>query len=145
MPVAHFHLTDCSDEQRRDLLVQASRSYAEILQAPIERVRIFVHALPAAAVAVGGVPLDETGGTAPYFTALMMRGRPEQVRARLLAEFTDLCVSVLGAQRDSVRGLITEIDPAGWGIGGRPASAVRADEIAQRARAHDDTSEPPLH
>jgi phenylpyruvate tautomerase PptA (4-oxalocrotonate tautomerase family) len=29
--------------------------------------------------------------------------------------------------------MITEVDPDGWGIGGVPASVVRADEIEARA------------
>lgn len=133
MPVAHFYLTGCSDEQLRALIVAASRRYAQVLDSPIERVRVFVHRLDPAAFALGGVPVAETGSTAPYFEALMMRGRPPEKKTRLLAEFTDLLVEVLGADRGLVRGLVTEIDPDNWAIAGRPASVVRAAEIEARA------------
>lgn len=134
MPVAHFYVTDCSADLQRRLLVEGSARYAEVLTAPIERVRVFVHNLPATQVAVGGRPVAESGEAAPYFTALMMRGRPAEVRARLSTVFTDLLVEVLGADRDRLRGLITEIEPENWSIAGVPASVMRADEIARRAQ-----------
>jgi len=88
VPIAHFHLTACSDEQRRRLLTEGSRCYAEVLDSPIERVRIFVHHLAPEDVAVGGQVLADGDTPAVYFTALMLRGRPVAKRHRLIAEFT---------------------------------------------------------
>lgn len=134
MPVAHFHLTACTDAQLRHLLTDATARYAAILESPVDRVRIFVHRLDPSEFAIGGVPVGESGRQAPYFEALMMRGRPPQKRTELLATLTDVLVEVLGVDRDGVRGLVTEIDPDGWGIAGVPASVVRAGEIAARAQ-----------
>jgi 4-oxalocrotonate tautomerase family enzyme len=132
VPIAHFHLTHSTEEQRRRLLTEGSRRYADVLDSPIERVRAFVHRLPPEDAAVGGQVVADGDTPAVYFTALMLRGRPVEKRHRLLAEFTDLLVEVLGVERSAVRGLITEIDPDGWGIAGVPASVARGAEIAAR-------------
>jgi 4-oxalocrotonate tautomerase family enzyme len=133
VPVAHFYLTACTEEQERRLLEDGSARYAAILESPLERVRIFVHHHPPASTAVGGRVVADTGQHAPYFSALMLRGRPVEQRHQLLNELTELLAEILCADRSLIRGLITEVDPDGWGIGGVPASVLRADEIAARA------------
>lgn len=133
MPVAHFYLTSCTEEQQRRLLEEGSIRYAAVLGSPLDRVRLFVHHLPPSGVAVAGQVVADTGRHAPYFAVLMLRGRPTEQRHRLLKELTDLLTEVLGADRSAIRGMVTEVDPDGWGIGGVPASVVRADEIAARA------------
>lgn len=136
MPVAHFYVTTCGPEQEHRLLVEGSRRYAAALDAPLDRVRLFVHRLAPASVAVGGRTVAEGGGPAPFFTALAMVGRPVEQRHRLLSELTDLLVDVLGVDRSLVRGHVVEVDPDGWGIGGEPASLVRAAEITARRAAN---------
>ena len=84
---------------------------------------------------MAGKVVADTGWHAPYFTALMLRGRPLEQRHRLLGELTDLLTEVLGGDRSRIRGMVVEVDPDGWGIGGVPASVARADEIAARAAA----------
>ena len=75
-----------------------------------------------------------TGGApAPYFTAIVLQGRPVEQRHRLLSGFTDLIVDVLGVERGRVRGRILQVDPDDWAIGGQPASVARQGEIAARA------------
>jgi len=133
MPVAHFYVTDCDPDQERRLLTEGSRRYADVLGSPLERVRLFVHHCPPTSVAVAGIPVSEGGAHAPYFDALVLAGRPVEQRHRLLAELTDVCVEVLGADRDRVRGMVVEVDPDHWAIGGVPAAAARAAEIAARA------------
>lgn len=135
MPVAHIYLTTVTAEQERRLLEEASVRYAEALASPLDRVRIFVHRMPPDAVAVGGRVVADGAPPAPFFTALVLRGLPLEHRHRLLAVFTDLLEEILGADRSLIRGLVTEVDPDGCGIAGRPASAVRAAEIAARAAA----------
>ena len=46
MPIVNFHLVDglTSSEQDRQLLVAASKFYAEVLNAPTDRVRAFITA-----------------------------------------------------------------------------------------------------
>lgn len=137
MPVAHFHLVDgaYTAGQRRRLLADASRCYAEVLDSPIERVRAFVVRYGPDDAATAGTVIADGGTPAPYFTAIVLTGRPIEQRQELAARFTDLIVEILGAQRDLVRGQIVEVDPVNWSIAGNPAAAARADEVAARAAA----------
>lgn len=135
MPVAHFQVTDCTPEQERRLLVEGSERYAAVMEAPVERVRIFVQHFDATAVAVGGRPLADSDGAIAYFEAIAMEGRPPATRHRLLSELTDLFVDVLGIERDLVRGMVTEVAPDNWGIAGTPASVLRSAELAERSAA----------
>ena len=133
MPVLEVHLVegDHSPDEHARLLEHMSRRYAEVLESPLERVRAYLtfHRREhwATAGATGGEP-------APYFTAIVLEGRPVEQRHRLLAEFTDLIVDVLGVTRSRVRGRIIQVPPDDWAIGGVPASGVRRDEIAARRR-----------
>jgi phenylpyruvate tautomerase PptA (4-oxalocrotonate tautomerase family) len=135
MPVAHFHLVDgmFTAEQRRRLLVEASHCYSEVLDSPLERVRTFIVRYSPDDVAVAGLVASESGTAAPYFTAIVLAGRPRAQREELAFRFTDLIVDVLGVSRAGVRGRIIEVDPANWFIGGNAAAGVRADEIAARS------------
>ena len=135
MPVAHFHIPvgSASTEQRAALLTAASAAYSRVLDSPIERVRAFVVQYDPTDLAVGGQLVADGGSTAPYFTAIVLAGRPPQQRSELLAAFTDLVVEHLDVERSGVRGQIVEVAPENWGIAGQPASDVRASEIALRA------------
>lgn len=139
MPIAHFHLVDgvWSDEQVAILLERASQAYSTVLESPIERVRTFVVRYRPSDVATGGVRVPDGGAPAPYFTALVLRGRPERQRHELLTALTDVVVEELGCARSLVRGQIIQIDPEDWGIGGRPATQARSAEISARAAEAD--------
>lgn len=131
MPIVEVHLVEGhhSPDQHARLLAALSTRYAEVLDAPVERIRAYLTMHPRAHWATGGV----TDGTpAPYFTAIVLSGRPMAQRHRLLTCFTDLIVDILGVERVRVRGRIIQVDPDDWAIGGVPASAARRDEIAAR-------------
>ena len=134
MPVAHFHLVDdhYPPDRVRSLLERASQLYAEVLGSPVDRVRVFAVRYRAEEVATGGTVVAAGGAAAPFFTAIVLAGRPEEQRHALLAGFTDLLVEELGCPRELVRGRIEQVDPADWGIAGGPASSVRSGEIAAR-------------
>ena len=132
MPVLEVHLVegDHAPAAVARLLEAASRRYAEVLESPLERIRAYATLHPREHWAVGAT----TGGApAPYFTAIVLEGRPVEQRHRLLAELTDLLVDVLGATRSRVRGRIIQVPPDDWAVGGVPASGARRDEIAARA------------
>lgn len=133
MPVVHFHLSaEYPSSQIARLLEQAAQRYAQVLESPIDRVRAFAVRYPPGHYVTGGSPASDSAA-APYFTALVLAGRPESQRQALLAAFTGLVVEELGVPRESVRGRIEEVDPADWGIGGVPASIARAEEIRGRS------------
>ncbi|TYC54239.1 4-oxalocrotonate tautomerase [Zoogloea oleivorans] len=137
MPVVNFHLVEglTTPEQDERLLLGACRLYADVLRAPMERVRAFITPHRASQFAVAGELVAHNGLHAPYFDFIVLDGRPLDERHRLLAGFTDLLVDTLGVRRDLVRGSCRRIEPQDWAIGGEPASALRKDEVEARARA----------
>lgn len=137
MPVVNFHLVEgmTSSEQDERLLIGASRLYAEVLGAPLQRVRAFITPHRAGQFAVAGDVVVNNGLHAPYFDFIVLEGRPLDERQRLLAGFTDLLVDTLGVRRDLVRGSCRRVAPQDWAIGGEPASVLRRDEVEARVRA----------
>ncbi len=137
MPVVNFHLLagHSSAEQDERLLVEASRLYSEVLKAPMERVRAFITTHPASQFAVAGVPCSSGGLHAPFFEFIVLEGRSLEERQRLSQGFTELLVEVFGVHRELVRGRCQRVAAEDWSIGGEPASVLRAEEVAARARA----------
>jgi 4-oxalocrotonate tautomerase len=135
MPVLEFHLTAGAhrDDDVAELLLAASKLYADALASPIERVRVYVTMHAPQHVAVGGQLLSEGGSNAPYFHFLVLEGRPIDQCQALITGFTDLLERTLKVDRRLVRGGCWPIPPQFWGIGGTPASALRAAEIQARA------------
>ena len=89
MPVLELHLVDGdhAPDRHARLLELLSRRYAEVLESPLERVRAYLTLHPREHWAVGGSTHAEP---APYFTAIVLEGRPVEQRHRLLAATTDL-------------------------------------------------------
>ena len=135
MPILEVHLVEGTHTpaQHAELLATMSARYAEVLDSPLDRVRAYLTLHRPEHWATAGVPAS--GEPAPYFTAIVLEGRPVEQRHRLLGAFTDILVDVLGVDRSRVRGRIIQVDPDDWAIGGVPASAARAGEIAARAAA----------
>lgn len=137
MPVVNFHIVEgmSTAEQEERLLRGASRLYAEVLKAPLERVRAFITLHRPNHFAVAGEVVAKGRLHAPYFDFIVLEGRPLEERHRLLSGFTDLLVETLGVRRDLVRGSCRRVEPFDWGIGGEPANVLRQDEVEARARA----------
>ncbi len=133
MPILEVHLVDGKHTaaQHAELLTTMSARYAEVLESPVERVRAHVTLHRPEHWATGGVPAAAV--SAPYFTAIVLEGRPAEQRRRLLEAFTDIIVDVLGVDRRDVRGRIIQVHPDDWAIGGVPASVARRSEIAARS------------
>ena len=137
MPVAHVHVTGSTPEQRRDIGAEVTRIYAEVLEAPLERVRVFVMDHDPGDVTVAGVNLDEGGLPAPFFTAIVFESRPVEQRHRLLREVSEMLARVLDVDLAGVRGQVVPVAPDDWGIAGVPAAVARGGEIAARLKAAD--------
>jgi 4-oxalocrotonate tautomerase family enzyme len=131
MPILEVHLVEGEHTaaQHAELLTRMSARYAEVLASPLERIRAYVSVHRRELWATGGV----VGVEAPYFTAIVLEGRPAEQRRRLLEAFTDILVDTLGVDRRLVRGRIIQVSPEDWAIGGVPASAARSAEIAARS------------
>ena len=132
MPIVEVHLVEGlhTPAQHAELLRAISARYAEVLEAPLDRVRAYLTLHRPDHWATAGEPGSRA--SAPYFTALVLAGRPPEQRRRLVEAFTDLLVDLLHVDRKLVRGRIIQVDPDDWAIGGVPASVARRSEIAAR-------------
>ncbi len=135
MPILEVHLVDGkhTPAEHAALLESTSARYAEVLKCPLDRVRAYLVMHRPEHWATAGLPAPPA--SAPYFTAIVLEGRPVEQRQRLLTDLTDIIVDVLGVQRGLVRGRVIQVHPDDWAIGGVPASATRRAEIEARATA----------
>jgi phenylpyruvate tautomerase PptA (4-oxalocrotonate tautomerase family) len=135
MPIVEYRLVAGRHEDAalRTLLRQSCEFLAEVLECPVDRVRAFVHELRPQLACAGGEMASDGAAEAPYFTVMLLRGRPEEQRHRLLAGFTDLLVDCLASDRSRIRGAVLLVDPEDWAIAGTPASVARRAEIQERA------------
>ena len=136
MPVMTIRLTanEHSEAELNRLLVEASKTYAHVLECPVDRVRVYVDEYPPQRVIAGG-QLATRQAPAPYFDFIVLKGRPLAQRHSLLEKFTLLIAEVLSVEAAEVRGMCREVDADNWAIGGQTASVKRRAEIAARASA----------
>ena len=137
MPILNFHLVQGQHDaaQVETLLLRASALFAEVLACPIDRVRVFATEHAPQHFCIGGKLVSQHEQVAPYFSFIVLEGRSQADRQRLLSGFTDLVVDILGAPRANVRGGIVPVAPSDWSIGGALASELRQAEIEARRLA----------
>lgn len=143
MPMAHLNLLrGHSREQLREVVAQVSAAMARVLEAPPERLEVWVTEVDPDLWGVRGVPASELLRTQPmaavempFVQLALLQGRPLAQHHALIAEITEILVRVLGAERERIRVHSSDVDPDKWGIGGQPASVRRAAEIAARRAA----------
>jgi len=133
MPVVTFRIpaARASDARCEQLLLQGSALFAELLESPPERIRAFVQVYEPGRMAVGGQIQPDPA--AAFFECYVLAGRPQRQRDALLAAFTRLLAETLELDPAIIRGACITVAAEDWGIGGQPASAIRAAEIAARA------------
>ena len=137
MPVANIHLIAGRPRAvLHELLREVSRTYADVLASPVDRVQVWITEVDPDLVALGGVPaveLSEDERAAreiPLARLVMMQDRPvEQVHRAITA----VIARVLDVEPERVRVEAQSIAAERWGIGGVPASVKRQAEIAARA------------
>lgn len=137
MPVAKFYASGCTPDKNavEALLDRASALYAEILECPKDRVRVYFFPVDADCAAVeGGV----TGRASFFFEFIVLEGRRLAQRQEIARGFCDLAVSVLGIEARRVRGQCISVQPEDWCIGGQFASDLRASEIDARKNQSED-------
>lgn len=128
MPILEVHLVEGmhTPAQHAELLSAMSARYAEVLESPLDRVRAYVTLHRPELWATAGV--SASARSAPYFTAMVLEGRPLE-RRRLLGAFTDIIVDVLGVDRRLVHGRIISVHPEDWAIGGVPVGIARRGHL----------------
>ncbi len=143
MPIANIHvLAGHPRPVLKELLREAARTYAEVLESPIDRVQVWITEVDPQLYAIAGEPADEAlaaGDRAdleiPLLRLAMMAGRPLTQVQRAITELSEVTARVLGGDPARVRVEVQHIDPERWGIGGVPASILRREEIEARKAA----------
>ncbi len=143
MPVAHINVLQGHPRSAlRQLIAEVSDAMARILQAPKERLEVWVTEVDPELWGVSGEPARDVLARAPrsevempFVQMVLMEGRSREQHHAIIVAVTDIVERVLGANRDRIRVHIAGTDPDRWGIGGVPASVRRAAEIEARAQA----------
>ncbi|MGG1661973.1 4-oxalocrotonate tautomerase [Brevibacillus sp. NRS-1366] len=60
----------------------------------------------------------------PFIQVQMIAGRPEEKVKELIANLTSTVCETLGAPKENVRVIVTEVPKSHWGIGGVPAADI---------------------
>jgi 4-oxalocrotonate tautomerase family enzyme len=144
MPVANIHvLAGHPRPLLKQLLREASAAFARAIDAPADRLQVWITEVDPGLYAVAGEPADEVlqrgvpraQAEIPLIRMALMEGRPVDTLHHVMAEMTAVVARVLGSDPQRIRVQIDHVHPDRWSIGGVPASRARATELAQRASA----------
>ncbi len=140
MPVANLHVL--AGHPRADLKTwvrEASRVVAEVLGAPLDRLEIWVTEIDPDLWGICGEPASDVlqsqsrrSSEMPLIRMALLEGRSTEQHHRLIAELTACTARILDVEGSRIRVQIDQVHPDRWGIGGVPASILRAGEIAAR-------------
>jgi 4-oxalocrotonate tautomerase family enzyme len=126
----------------KQLLREASAAFSRAIEAPTDRLQVWITEVDPELYAIAGEPADEVlqrvpraQAEIPLIRMALMEGRPVETLHRVMADLSEVVARVLGGDPQRVRVQIDHIHPDRWAIGGAPASRVRAAELAQRAAA----------
>lgn len=140
MPVANLHvLAGHPRESLKTWVREASKAIATILEAPMDRLEVWVTEIDPDLWGICGVPASEVltsqprrQSEMPFIRMILLEGRSVEQHHRLIAELTAITARVLDVDQERIRLHIDQTHPDRWGIGGVPASVRRAAEIAAR-------------
>ncbi|NDY93446.1 tautomerase family protein [Ideonella livida] len=143
MPLANIHvLAGHPRPVLKQLLREASATFARALDAPPDRLQVWITEVDPALYAIAGEPADEVLARVPRAQAeiplvrlALMEGRSLEMVHRTMAEMSATVARVLGSDPQRVRVMIDPVHPDRWAIGGVPASVARAAELAARQNA----------
>lgn len=123
----------------KKLLREFTAKYAQILEAPIDRLQVWIEEIDPELYAVAGQPADEAlaqnerpAVEIPLIRMAIMAGRPESQVEDAIRELSEVVARNLGTQPERVRAEVRSVAPERWGIGGKLASVLRATDIAAR-------------
>jgi len=144
MPVANIHvLAGHPRPVLKQLLREASAAFALAINAPADRLQVWITEVDPELYAVAGEPADEVlqrqpraDIEIPLIRMALMEGRTVETLHRVMADLSEVTARVLGGDPQRVRVQIDHIYPDRWAIGGVAASISRASELAARAAAN---------
>lgn len=140
MPLANIYvLSGHPKPVLKKLLREFAATYARILEAPIDRLQVWIEEVDTELYAIAGEPADEVlarmeraDAEIPLIRFVMMEGRPASQVETAIRELSEVVARNLGARLERVRAEVRTVPPENWGIGGQLASVLRATEISAR-------------
>lgn len=140
MPVANIHvLAGHPRSSLKSWVREASAAIARILDAPLERLEVWVTEVDPDLWGICGIPASEVlpvksrrNSEMPFIRMVLLEGRSTEQHHRLIVELTEITARILDVDKERIRMQIDQVHPDRWGIGGVPASIRRAAEIAAR-------------
>lgn len=136
MPVANIQvLAGHPADVLQELLREAAATLARVMQAPVDRVQVWITQVEPALFAIAGEPADEVlrsrslGQTeVPLIKMVLLEGRPVEKLHEVMAELSSVTARVLGGDPQRVRVQIDLVTADRWAIGGEAVSLKRARE-----------------
>lgn len=140
MPLANIHvLAGHPRPVLKTLVREAAATLSRVIDAPPDRLQVWITEVDPELYAVAGVPADEVLAERPraeveipLVRLALMEGRPVETLHHVMAEMSAVTARVLGGDPQRVRVMIDPVHPDRWAIGGVPASVARAAELAAR-------------
>ena len=124
----------------RQALANVSAAMSTSLEATPDRLAVWINEVDPALWMVNGRTAEEALASwprseieMPFVHVSVLEGRPTHVMMHLVREITEGVAHALGSKPERVRVVVHTVDPDVWGIGGVPASVLRAEELAARA------------
>jgi 4-oxalocrotonate tautomerase family enzyme len=143
MPLAQIFVLEGHPRSTTAALIKGvSEAFATALEAPKERLRVWLTEVPAHAWGYAGdtaenamTAKDRADVEMPLVMMHILEGRPKEMHHRLIELTNQAVASALGTGSERIRVCIIEIKPDSFGIAGVPAAIARQAEIAARAAA----------
>ena len=143
MPVCHIRVLQGHPRQQlRSIVREVSDTVARILQAPKDRLEVWITEIDPDLWGICGEPASDVlqhtpmaEAEMPFIQMVLLEGRSKEQHHALIREVTAVVARLLDTDGSRIRLHIAETKADLWGIGGVPASIKRAAEVQARADA----------
>jgi 4-oxalocrotonate tautomerase len=111
------------DRQKETLIAALTAATVDAITVPADSVRIMLTEVPAGNFGVGG-KTGQAASRLAIIQALLIAGRSDTQKNRLVAALTDAAVAALGVEAALVRVIIKDVPNTDFGIAGQTAKAL---------------------
>lgn len=141
MPVANIQvLAGHPRPLLKQLLREASATLSRVMQAPPDRLQVWITEVDPELYAIAGEPADEVllkqpraDTENPMIKMVLLEGRPVEKLQEVMAALTEVTARILGGDPKRIRVQIDLVSADRWAIGGVSVTAQRAAQAASAA------------